>query len=120
MKECPVLSKIELGLLKLQVEDDLDMVLERNYRIRSLNFGFCVSNDEFLKKIGVICPNLQTLNVIGLYGLTTESIGEILRCYSQIKHLIVDRTREMVAFLEQFQTRHIKLEHYRILEEDND
>ncbi|KAL7162182.1 hypothetical protein ACSBR2_042623 [Camellia fascicularis] len=119
-KECPVLSEIELGLLKLQVEDDLDMLLERNYRIRSLYLGFCVSNDESLKKIGVICPNLQTLNLTGLYGLTTESIGEILRCCSQIKHLTVDRTREMVTFLEQFQTRHIKIEHYRILEEGND
>ncbi|XP_028124072.1 uncharacterized protein LOC114321125 [Camellia sinensis] len=119
-KECPMLSEIDLGLLELQVEDDLDMVLGRNYRIRSLNLGFCVSNDEFLKKIGVICPNLQTLNLTGLYGLTTESIGEILRCCSQIKHLTVDRTREMVTFLEQFETRHIKIEHYRILEEGND
>ncbi|KAI7986973.1 F-box/LRR-repeat protein 20 [Camellia lanceoleosa] len=119
-KECPMLSEIDLGLLELQVEDDLDMVLERNYRIRSLNLGFCESNDEFLKKIGVICPNLQTLNLTGLHGLTTESIGEILRCCSQIKHLTVDRTREMVTFLEQFQTRHIKIEHYRILEEGND
>ncbi|GMQ09155.1 hypothetical protein CsSME_00052633 [Camellia sinensis var. sinensis] len=117
-KECPMLSEIDLGLLELQVEDDLDMVLGRNYRIRSLNLGFCVSNDEFLKKIRVICPNLQTLNLTGLYGLTTESIGEILRCCSQIKHLTVDRTREMVTFLEQFQTR--KIEHYRILEEGND
>ncbi|GMQ09154.1 hypothetical protein CsSME_00052632 [Camellia sinensis var. sinensis] len=49
-KECLVLSEIDLGFLKLQVEDDLDMVLERNYRIRSLNLGFCESNDEFLKK----------------------------------------------------------------------
>ncbi|KAI7986788.1 F-box/LRR-repeat protein 20 [Camellia lanceoleosa] len=120
MKECPVLSEIELHLLKLQVEDDLDMVLERNYRIRYLKLGFCVSNDEFLKKIGVICPNLQTLDLTGLYRLTTESIGEILRCCSQIKHLTVDRTREMVTFLEQFRTRHIKIEHYRILEEGND
>ncbi|XP_028104555.1 F-box/LRR-repeat protein 20-like [Camellia sinensis] len=111
-KECPMLSKIGLPNIKPQVEDDFNLELKRNYRIRSLDLTCSVYlNDEFIKKVGAVCPNLQTLNLNGLLSLTTEGIGEILRCCSQIKHLIVDRTRDMVIFLKQFKTRHIKNGH---------
>ncbi|GMQ09113.1 hypothetical protein CsSME_00052592 [Camellia sinensis var. sinensis] len=118
-KECPVLSEIEMPHINLQVEDIFDMDLERNYQIRSLDLSCARVNNEFLKKIGVVCPNLQTLNVTGLYTLT-EGIEEILNCCSQIKHLTVDRTREIVILLEQFKTRSIKIEHLLELEEVND
>ncbi|GMQ09137.1 hypothetical protein CsSME_00052616 [Camellia sinensis var. sinensis] len=118
-KECPVLSEIEMPHINLQVEDNFDMDLERNYQIRSLDLSCARVNNEFLKKIGVVCPNLQTLNVTGLYTLT-EGIEEILKCCSQIKHLTVDRTREIVILLEQFKTRSIKIEHLLELEEVND
>ncbi|GMQ09087.1 hypothetical protein CsSME_00052570 [Camellia sinensis var. sinensis] len=104
-KECPMHSEIGLPNIKPQVEDDFNLELKGNYPIRSIRIiGF----DLFL---GTVCPNLQTLNLNGLLSLTTEGIGEILRCCSQIKHLIVDRTRDMVIFLEQFKTRRIKIGH---------
>ncbi|GMQ09168.1 hypothetical protein CsSME_00052643 [Camellia sinensis var. sinensis] len=111
-KECPMLSEIGLPNIKPQVEDDFNLELKRNYRIRSLDLTCSVYlNDEFIKKVGAICPNLQTLNLNRLLSLTTEGIGEILRCCSQIKHLTVDRTRDMAIFLEQFKTRRIKIGH---------
>ncbi|XP_028085795.1 EIN3-binding F-box protein 1-like [Camellia sinensis] len=111
-KECPMLSKIGLPNIKPQVEDDFNLELKRNYRIRSLDLTCSVYlNDEFIKKVGAVCPNLQTLNLNGLLSLIIEGIGEILRCCSQIKHLIVDRTRDMVIFLKQFKTRRIKNGH---------
>ncbi|CAL5440266.1 unnamed protein product [Camellia sinensis] len=119
VKECPVLSEIEMPHINLQVEDNFDMDLERNYQIRSLDLSCARVNNEFLQKIGVVCPNLQTLNVTGLYTLT-EGIEEILKCCSQIKHLTVDRTREIVILMEQFKTRSIKIEHLWKLEEVND
>ncbi|KAI7986622.1 hypothetical protein LOK49_LG14G01623 [Camellia lanceoleosa] len=61
-KECPVLSEIKLQHTDLEVEDDFDMELERNYHIRSLELSYGCVNDEFLTKIGVVCPNLQTLH----------------------------------------------------------
>ncbi|XP_028105513.1 uncharacterized protein LOC114304552 [Camellia sinensis] len=57
-KECPVLSEIKLQHTDLEVEDDFDMELERNYHIRSLELSYGRVNDEFLTKIGVVCPNL--------------------------------------------------------------
>ncbi|XP_028116788.1 F-box/LRR-repeat protein 4-like [Camellia sinensis] len=114
-KECPLLSEIELQEIKLPVGDDFDMELESNYQIISLELSHVGHlNDEFLRKIGFVCPNLQTLNVTGLNRLTKEGIGDILKCCSQIKHLIVDKTRELGIFLEQFKTRHIKIEHHFI------
>ncbi|KAI7986617.1 F-box/LRR-repeat protein 2 [Camellia lanceoleosa] len=115
-KECPVLSEIEMPHINLHVEDDFDMDLERNYRIRSLDLSCARVNNKFLKKVGVVCPNLQTLDVSGLYRLT-EGIEDILKCCSQMKHLTVDRTREIVILLEQFKTRCIKIEHHFNLEE---
>ncbi|GMQ09092.1 hypothetical protein CsSME_00052574 [Camellia sinensis var. sinensis] len=115
-KECPVLSEIEMPHINLHVEDDFDMDLERNYRIRSLDLSCARVNNKFLKKVGVVCPNLQTLDVSGLYRLT-EGIEDILKCCSQMKHLTVDRTREIVILLEQFKTRCIKIEHHLNLEE---
>ncbi|KAF5931597.1 hypothetical protein HYC85_027768 [Camellia sinensis] len=106
-KECPLLSEIELQEIKLPVGDDFDMELESNYRIISLELSHIGHpNDEFLRNI--------TLNVTGLNRLTKEGIGDILKCCSQIKHLIVDKTRELGIFLEQFKTRHIKIEHHFI------
>ncbi|GMQ09170.1 hypothetical protein CsSME_00052644 [Camellia sinensis var. sinensis] len=114
-KKCPLLSEIELQEIKLPVGDDFDMELERNYRIISLELSHIGHlNDEFLRKIGFVCPNLQSLNVTGLNRLTKEGIGDILKCCLQIKHLIVDKTRELGIFLEQFKTRHIDIEHHFI------
>ncbi|KAL7162180.1 hypothetical protein ACSBR2_042621 [Camellia fascicularis] len=93
-KECPVLSEIKLQHTDLEVEADFDMELERNYHSRSLELSYGRVNDEFLTKIGVVCPNLQTLTVRGLYKLTREGIVESLNC----KHLT---TREVVICLEQ-------------------
>ncbi|KAL7162183.1 hypothetical protein ACSBR2_042624 [Camellia fascicularis] len=114
-KKCPLLSEIELQEIKLPVGDDFDMEIDRNYRIISLELCHIGHlNDEFLRKIGFVCPNLQSLNVTGLNRLTKEGIGDILKCCSQIKHLIVDKTRELGIFLEQFKTRHIEIEHHFI------
>ncbi|KAG5560702.1 hypothetical protein RHGRI_003889 [Rhododendron griersonianum] len=93
-KECPMLSEIELIPMS-EVGDEFVADLERNDRITSviLCSNWCLT-DELLKIVGVLCPNLHTLNVRGCGLLTQEGIGQVLKCCSQMKHLTVDYQKE--------------------------
>ncbi|THG08760.1 hypothetical protein TEA_014042 [Camellia sinensis var. sinensis] len=107
-KECPVLSEIDLGFLKLQVEDDLDMVLERNYRIRSWNLG-CY-HDRILSSISTVGIPLEKILIYEDSGLSSYGLSTFLCACPSLTHLTLhdidflndDSIRDLCQYLSSF------------------
>ncbi|KAL5769217.1 hypothetical protein ACOSQ2_016000 [Xanthoceras sorbifolium] len=62
-----------------------------NPRIKSLHLALNeYLNDEFMKKVAFICPNLQLLDVSCCKIITKEGIGEILKSCGEIQCLRIE------------------------------
>ncbi|KAH7572594.1 hypothetical protein JRO89_XS04G0279000 [Xanthoceras sorbifolium] len=90
LRECPVLSEIRMESTNLGVEESTtELVI--NSRIKSLHLALNeYLNDEFMKKVAFICPNLQLLDVSCCKIITKEGIGEILKSCGEIQCLRIE------------------------------
>ncbi|KAL5838753.1 hypothetical protein ACOSQ3_015922 [Xanthoceras sorbifolium] len=90
LRECPVLSEIRMESTNLGVEESTTE-LAINPRIKSLHLALNeYLNDEFMKKVAFICPNLQLLDVSCCKIITKEGIGEILKSCGEIQCLRIE------------------------------
>ncbi|KAH7572593.1 hypothetical protein JRO89_XS04G0278900 [Xanthoceras sorbifolium] len=95
LKECPVLSEISMETTNLGVEESTtELVI--NPRIKSLHLARNqYLSDEFMKKVALICPNLQLLDVSGCKIITEEGIGEILKSCGEIQWLKIESCKQI-------------------------
>lgn len=88
---CPSLVQLDMGLTSLGKEDICVEFVE-NSQIRYLNVAFNDHlNNKSLRKYGLMCPNLQSLDVTYCRKITTEGIEDILNTCPVIKNLDVSR-----------------------------
>lgn len=79
LRECPLLSEIKMDTTNLGL-DDFTTPLVINPQVKSLHLARNGNlGDEFLKKLAVLCPNLEVIDLSHCSGITEEGIGEILK-----------------------------------------
>ncbi|KAH9667285.1 f-box domain-containing protein [Citrus sinensis] len=93
LRECPLLSEIKMETTNLGL-DDFTTPLVINPQVKSLHLARNGNlSDEFLKKLAVLCPNLEVIDLSHCLGITEEGIGEILKSCCEIKCLEIKRCR---------------------------
>ncbi|KAL5759051.1 hypothetical protein ACOSP7_021662 [Xanthoceras sorbifolium] len=89
LRECPVLSEIKISTNLGVEESTTELVI--NPRIKSLHLASNeYLNDELMKKVAFICPNLQLLDVSCCKIIIEEGIGEILKSCGEIQYLRIE------------------------------
>ncbi|GAV91023.1 hypothetical protein CFOL_v3_34423 [Cephalotus follicularis] len=87
-RECTLLTEIKMERTKLGLElfDTGCMVGNTQIICQNLATNDNLS-DDFIIKIGSICPNVQVLDVSHCSGITEEGIVETLKNFKGIRHL---------------------------------
>lgn len=95
IRDCPLLSEIKMEYTNLGIEE-FPMDSKINPRVKSLYLARNGNlSSEFLKKVALLCPSLQVLDVTSCLGISEEGIGEILRNCSQVRHLEINVCRQL-------------------------
>ncbi|KAJ4718575.1 putative F-box/LRR-repeat protein [Melia azedarach] len=94
LRDCPSLTEIKMETTNLGLDDFMtDLVV--NPRVKSLHLARNGNlSDQFLRRVALLCPNLQMLDVSHCSGITEEGIGEILRS-CELKHLEINACRQV-------------------------
>lgn len=87
---CPLIEEIDMYRTQLgDEENSVDMDSQKICsRAQSLKLGSKGKrNDEILKKIGLLCPNLRCLYISSCLRISNEEIGEILKMCTELRCL---------------------------------
>ncbi|GLU22003.1 hypothetical protein SLE2022_381060 [Rubroshorea leprosula] len=92
---CPLLNTINMERTNLGVEEfSTEVVVQAHVKSLFLS-GNNSLNDECIKKVAYVCPNLEVLDLACCFNLTEEGIIEILKGCQQIRSLEINVCREV-------------------------
>ncbi|XP_031285253.1 F-box/LRR-repeat protein 2-like [Pistacia vera] len=95
IRNCPLLNEVKMEVTNLGIEEFTND-LKINPRVKALHLaGNGNLSDEFLKKVALLCPSLQVLDLSCCLGITEEGIGEILRNCREVRHLEIYFCRQL-------------------------
>ncbi|XP_074306487.1 uncharacterized protein LOC141641738 [Silene latifolia] len=110
VKNCPALEEMN-AMHTLLGKGELDEPLVKVDNIKCLKLA---SNyllmDDMLEKIGLMCPNLEHLDVSFCEKLTSEGIRNIVKCCRELKHLDIAGWIQSMLFETTFEGSSLNLE----------
>ncbi|GAV91025.1 LRR_6 domain-containing protein [Cephalotus follicularis] len=98
-RECSLLTEIKMERTKLGLELFVTGCMVGNTQIICQNLATNDNlSDDFIIKIGSICPNVQVLDVSHCSGITEEGIVETLKNFKGIRHLNMNHCNGIKGF----------------------